>query len=194
MTTFAQQLQTAFPADAYDDDDVTQALAWAESFVNGYCNRSFDVVTNDVAVLDPFGNHSAMLPMIPVIDVTLVEGYLPSTSGMAWVGLSNFWFKKDTGFIFDTTGLPGTVHNTGSYSWPWMPGSLRVTYSHGYDPVPADLVNVAGRLAKQWLENPGLRVQLKVGDIEERFNGSFGVTLGALDQAILDRYSLMSVA
>jgi hypothetical protein len=194
VTTFAQALATKFAplAADYDTADVTEALSWAQSFVESYCNRTFDLVTDDVVVIDPY-SHSAMLPSVPVVEVTLVEGYIPGDGGMAWTELTNFFVKNDTGLLYDTTGLPGTIW-PGCYSWPWLPGSLRVTYTHGYDPIPNAVLDAAVRLATQWLENKGLRVQLKVGDIEERFNGSSGVTLNAMDQGILDQYSIVSIA
>lgn len=180
-------------ASDYDAGDVAEALSWAQSFVEGYCNRTFDAVEDEVVVIDPYAG-SAMLPNFPVTGISKVEGYLPGdTGGMAWRELTNYWYKSDTGLIFDTTGLPGTF-GVSCFHWPWLPGSLRVTYSHGYATVPRGLVDVAVRLARQWLENPGLRVEIKVGDIEERYNGSYGVTLNALDQYTLDRYSIVTVA
>jgi hypothetical protein len=196
VTDFATALAAAFApiASEYDAADVTEALSWAQSFVENYCNRTFDVVNDDVVVVDPYNNGSAHVPAIPVIDVSLVEALLPSEGGMTWVELTNFGFKKDTGLIYNTTGLPGTLWAAGGISWPWLPASLRVTYSHGFTTIPRGLIDASVRLGKQWLDNPGLRVQYRVGEIEERFNGSAGVTLNAMDQNILDRYSIESIA
>lgn len=194
MTTFADQLLTSFApiASNYDNDEVAAALSWAETEVTEYCNRSFDLVTGAVDILDPAVG-SAILNHVPVVNITLVEGYLPVTNGMQWTTLTNYLVKKDTGLIFDSTGLPGTPW-MGGRSWPWLPASLRVTYDHGYDPVPRALIDVAMRLGRQYLENPELQVQLRVGDIEQRFSGAAGVTVNDMDKRILDRFTIVSVA
>jgi hypothetical protein len=178
----------------YDDALVNLALSNASAFIEGYCNRSFDFVENDVVLLTP-NARSICLPGYPVVSVSSVEGYLPNTlgNGMAWTTLTNFGFVPETGFIYDTTGLPGTTWNQCGYTWPWLPASLRVTYSHGYEDVPPGLKAVCMRLANQYLENPSLAMQSKVGEIEDRFSGSVGVRLNEFDQAILDRYADVSI-
>ncbi|AAN01629.1 head-tail adaptor [Mycobacterium phage Quink] len=187
--TFAQQLADAFPEDA---DDAATALSWAKSQVEGYCGRKFDLVEDDVAIVDPYCG-SSLLPSIPVVEISKVEGYLPTGNGMDWVELTNYWFKRDTGLIFDTTGLPGSEWSTG-HTWPWLPGSLRVTYTHGYNPVPDELIDVAIRLAREYQSNPELLVSKQVGEIERRFGSVAGTSLSKADQAILDRYVIATLA
>lgn len=173
---------------------VQNAIDWATSVIAGYCNRNFDLVTGDVVTLTP-SRGAALLPEIPVATVSSVYGYLPDTNGggMTWVQLTNYQWTSNTGILYDTTGLPGTRWNTGP-SWPWLPGSLRVTYDHGFATPPKDLTNVCVRLAQQYLENPMLMVQRGVGDVHARFSGSSGVVFTALDKAILDRYANVGVA
>jgi hypothetical protein len=176
-------------SNSYDPAAVDGALSWATSVISGYCNRNFDLVTGDVVVVDPFQG-SAMLPEFPVVAVTLVEAYMadPNGNGMAWQSLTNYGWVASTGLIYDTAGLPGTVWSVGP-SWPSLPGSLRVTYSHGYTSVPQPLKDVCVRLAQQYLENPAMMIQRKVGDTEARFSGSAGVALTEIDRSVLDRYA-----
>lgn len=185
MATFAQPSDLI--VNAYDPAAVTGALEWATSFIAGYCDQVFSLVTGDVVTLNPQGG-SALLPECPVVQVSLVEGWLPNLSGagMAWTPLTNYQYTS-AGLIYDTTGLPGVSWGLGP-SWPWLPGSLRVTYDHGYAAIPQPIVSVCARLATQYLENPGQMMQRRVGDEEARFNGSAGVSLNAMDRAILDRY------
>jgi hypothetical protein len=180
--------------DGYDSDAIDKALSWATSVIEGYCNRTFGLVTGDVAILNP-ARGSAMLPNYPVVNITSVEGYLPDPNGqgMTWVTLTNYWSVPDTGELYDTTGLPGTTWGMGA-SWPWMRGSLRVTYDHGYDPIPSDLRDVCARLAVQYLENPAKMVERRVGDMEGRFSGSAGALFDQFDRAVLDTYSNVGVA
>lgn len=202
--TFATQLAAAFTpiGGVYDAPSITQALSWAQTFVEEYCNRGengFDLVTNETVFVDPRPYRQALLPAIPVANVTAVQGLLPSTtgSGMTWQSLTNFAFVSDTGLIYDTTGEPGVSSSFGP-SWPWLPGSLQVTYDHGFTTVPKGLINAACRFAQQYLENPTLLLQREVGSqFSERYagnSGGVGIVINQFDERILDRYTLVSVA
>jgi hypothetical protein len=187
--TFSTQLEaTYFPIGAvYDDASITQALSWAQSFVEEYCNRTedgFDLITGDTVFIDPAPHRTALLPKIPVVNVDSVEGLLPSPTGMEFRTLTNFAFVKDTGLIYDTTGEPGVPFSFGP-SWPTLPGGLQVTYDHGFETVPQGLINAACRFAQQYLENPALLLQRDVGSFNERYagnTGGVGVVINVLDQ------------
>ncbi len=201
--TFATQLAETFTpiAAVYDAPSVTQALSWSQSFVEDYCNRGpngFDLATGDVVLCDPQPYSRAMLPYVPVVNVTSVEGWLPSTTAnaMEWTPLTNYAYDAGTGRIWDTSGLPGANISMG-LSWPWLPQSLRVTYDHGYSTVPQDLISCACRFAQQYLENPTLMLQRGVGQINDRFagnTGGVGIVINAFDQRIMDRYTFISIA
>lgn len=201
--TFATQLASAFtPIGAvYDDASVAQALSWAQTFVEEYCNRGedgFDLTAGAVDFLDPMRYRQALLPKIPVTAVSQVQALLPSTTGggMVWTTLTNYAYVADTGLLYDTTGEPGTSRNLGP-SWPWVPGSLQVTYTYGYSTVPKALVNAACRFAQQYLENPALLLQREVGSFNERYagnSGGVGIVINAFDERILDRHTLISIA
>lgn len=198
--TFATQLSTAFtPVSAvYDEAAVTQALSWAQSFVEAYCNRVFDLVSSDVAFIDPHPYRTALLPCIPVVSVSQVQGYLPSQTqgGMTWTTLTNYAFVSQTGLIYDTTGQPG-VSQTFGPTWPRLPGSLQVTYTHGFSTVPTGLISAACRFAQQYLENPALLLQREVGSFSERYagnTGGVGIVINEFDKLIMDRYTLISIA
>jgi len=201
--TFATQLAATFTpiAAVYDAPSVTQALSWAQGFVEDYCNRGengFDLITSDVVLVDPKPYRRAMLPKCPVVNIETVQAWLPDTSssGMAWTTLTNYSYDADTGRIWDTTGLPGTTLSMG-FSWPWLPQSLKVTYDHGYATVPQELINCACRFAQQYLENPTLTLQRSVGQVNDRFagnTGGVGIVINVFDQRIMDRYTFVSIA
>lgn len=193
--TFATQLAAAFTpiAAVYDSASVSRALSWSESFVQSYCDQTFDLVTGDVAVIDPKPYRTALLPQVPVVSVTSVQGLLPvGGSGFTWTALTNFAVVPSTGLIYDTTGEPG-VSSSGP-SWPWVPGGLKVTYDHGYATIPQPLVDAGCRFAQQYLENPALTMQRRTGDTEARYSGSVGLVLNQFDKRILDRYVDVGVA
>lgn len=181
-----------FVSSPYDEDVVEGAIDWATSVIAAYCNRNFDLVTGDQVTVTPTRG-AAFLPETPVVSVTSVHGYLPGANGMTWTALTNYQWVAATGLIYDTTGLPGTNWNVGP-SWPWLPGSLRVVYSHGYAEPPADLRNVCVRLAQQYCENPTLMISRKVGDIETRYSSVSGAPIGPMDKAVLDRYAHVGVS
>jgi hypothetical protein len=196
--TFATQLSSAFTpiAAVYDDNSTTQALSWAQTFVEGYCNRTFDSTTV-TQFLDPHPYRQAQLPDTPVTAVNTVQGLLPSMTGggMTWTTLTNYAFVADTGLIYDTTGEPG-VSWAGGPSWPRLPGGLQVNYTFGWTSVPQGLINVACRFAQQYLENPALLLQRQVGSFNERYagnTGGVGIVINELDKMIMDRYVKITI-
>lgn len=193
-TTLAGSSDLVADGDSYTADQIAGALTWATSVISGYCHRNFDLVTDETVVLTP-QRKQALLPEYPVINVSAVLGYMPShdTGLMAWVTLTNYFWSPNDGLLYDTTGLPGTVWMHG-HSWPWLPGSLKVTYDHGYATVPQDLKDVCVRLAQQYLSNPDLMIERRVGDMEGRFSGSAGATFTDMDKAVLGRYCNVGVS
>lgn len=195
--SFQAQIQAAFtPIMAtYDAASVTRALTWAQSFIEAYCQRTFDTTTVTEFVDPDYSRHQAMLTNFPVATVNSILAYLPSQSGgMGWVPITNYQVVNSTGLIYDTSLLPGVVILPSGPTWPWLPASLQVNYTYGYATVPQGLVDVACRLAQQYLENPTLQMQRRVGDTEGRFAGHEGVSLSPMDKTILDRYSDVGVA
>jgi hypothetical protein len=197
--TFAGQLADAFTpiAAVYDDPSIAVALMFGQTMVTNYCNQTFELVEDDIAIITPQRYRTAVLPQIPVVSVSLVEGLLPrrdnTGSGMQWIELPNVAVVAETGLLYDTTGQPGVSWVAGP-SWPQLPGSLKVTYTHGYSTIPDDLIVVAIRFAQQYLENPTLQMQRRAGDIEDRFAGSVGLVITQLDRMILGRYTDIGVA
>lgn len=108
--TFASQLASAFTpiGGVYDSASVTQALSWAESFVTEYCNRGdsgFDLVTSDIAFIDPKPHNTALLPSIPVNNVESVSALLPPQTSTIITSLSA------------TASSTGGTFAPGSYFW-----------------------------------------------------------------------------
>ena len=197
--SFASQLSAAFTpiAAVYDEASTTRALTWAQSFVTSFCDETFDLVVDDVVFLNPARYRTALLPQVPVVSVSSVLGYMPTQNsaggGMAWVQLQNYNFVAATGLLYDTTGEPGVYGYNLGPTWPTLPGSLQVTYTHGYPVVPQPVVDVACRLAQQYLENPTLELERRVGDVADRYAGTAGICLNEMDKVILGRYTRVTV-
>jgi hypothetical protein len=193
ITVTASQVP-GFLKGAASDADVTAALSWAASAVEAYCERNFSYVANDVVLIDPFPvKRSAQLPNPPIQSVSTVEAYMRDATGqMSWQTLVNWAWTAD-GLLYDTTGQPGTQISEVP-SWPALPKSLRVTYTHGFMDTPQPVVDQVIKLAATYLTNPFNMTSRKVGDVEMGFSVSLLQSAGGgLDEAVLGKYRLISV-
>lgn len=174
------------------DADVTAALSWAASAVEAYCERSFSYVANDVVLIDPFPvRRSAQLPNPPIHSVSQVEAYMRDANGTtSWQPLVNWAWTAD-GLLYDTTGQPGT-QITEVPSWPALPKSLRVTYTHGFMDAPQAVVNAVIKAAGAYLANPFANTRRRVGDVESDW--AVSLLQSSVDEVVLAPYRLISVA
>jgi len=163
-------------------DAVTAAVEWASSAVEAFCGRHFAVVTDDVVLVSP-RQATALLPDPPVTDISLVEGWLPRDGTMQWIELDDYAFTAE-GLVYDTTGLPGVTRNY-TYTWPVLPRSLRVTYTHGYSTLPQPVADAVIKAAGAYLANPDGLIQRTVDDVTYRWDMG-----GALDDTLLGSYRL----
>ena len=108
MTTLASSSDLI--VDGYEAAAVEGALSWATSTIEGYCLRTFALVTGDTVKVTPH-HGTGMLPNYPVVNITSVEGYMLDldTGAYAWVPLTNYWLDDNTGIIYNTTGLAGVI-------------------------------------------------------------------------------------
>ena len=183
----------SFLKGAWPDADVSAALSWASSAVEAYCERDFSYAVNEVVTIDPFPvRRSAQLPSPPVQSISKVEANMRDATGStSWQELTNYAWTTD-GLLYDTSGIPG-VTVSAVPSWPSLPRSLRVTYTHGFQTVPQPLVDAVIKAAGAYLANPFGMTQRKAGDVES----SWAVTMlqtGGLDEITLAKYRLISVS
>ena len=179
---------------------------YASNAVRGYCNRRFDYVENDIVTIDPRPDGTAQLPEAPVVSISTVEAYMPggATGEWGWQTLEYpaqyGWVQR--GKIWDASRINPPINPTGSsyLEWPWptwpsLPGSLRVTYTHGFNPIPDEIASIVLRIAAQVASNPLFLQSKKVGE-DGYVYGTFpgGVTLRDTDIAILDRYVIQEVS
>lgn len=172
-----------------DTDDLAAAISWASGQVESYCERKFALQTDHVVLVNPLSGRTAQLPDPPVTDIALVEAWLPRQGVMEWVALPNYAFTEE-GLLYDTTGLPGVVYD-GGYTWPTLPRSLRVTYTHGFSETPQPVKDAVIRAVSMYLTDPtGRLVQKQIDDVSYQWSLSGGV----VDEALLGDYRLVSVA
>lgn len=173
-----------------DDDDLEAAISWASSQVESYCERKFAQQTDHVVLVNPLSGRTAQLLDPPVTAVTLVEAWLPRQGAMEWVSLPNYAFTEE-GLLYDTTGLPGVLYD-GGYTWPTLPRSLRVTYTHGFAETPQPVKDAVIRAVSMYLTDPtGRLVQKQIDDVSYQWSAN---TSSVVDQVLLGDYRLVSVA
>ena len=207
---------------AHSSDEVQLALDWASDSIESYCERKFTYNESDTVFINPYrgdgGRAQALLPNPPVWNVSTVLAQFPINGGLTWTELQYYQWAKD-GLLYDTAryygyfGVTGSsfwsgVANADGYfdygcvpSWPTLPRSLQVTYSHGFilpgdTPVanvpslPTGVVNAVIRGAAFYLDNPNSALEGRVGEITNRFIDPTGPA-GWLDEKILGEYRLV---
>jgi hypothetical protein len=166
---------------------------YASQLVRGYCGISFDFVENDTKILDPRADGTVQLPETPVTAVSSVEGWMPGQTGV-WDWQPITWYRwLDRGLLYNTAYIESHELPTWGPVWPWVPGGLKVVYSHGFAEIPDDIVSVVTRLGAQIAANPRWVQSRKVGEVSTVFSTS-GITLRDEDKAVLDRYAAQEVS
>ncbi len=160
-----------------ETDKLAQLLAIASAAVRAFCHQVLSRVTGDVVSFPSSGTDVLVLGQRPVVEVARVEvGSVPA-GAFTW---------DPTGALRRVDGLP----------WGRRAERVRVTYTHGFDPIPADLVGlVAAKVANALaagVANPGGLRSLQAGAMSETYSNAAGsaAALGAAaltpdEQAVL---------
>lgn len=113
------------------DARVAQLLATASADFRGDTHQFISRVTDDVIVLDGDGSTVLLLPELPVVDVSAV---VVDGTALTADEIKGIWTRRG-------------VLRRRNCKWPWAGQSVQVTYTHGLDPVPADIVDaIVGRV------------------------------------------------
>lgn len=159
----ANRLQ--IPPDQLDPDQAAQALTDASGMVRAIARQQFDFVSQETVLLDG-GTRVLTLPQRPVVvddanPLTVVEASYFGSVEVAMVEGRDFERLGDQ----LTRGYPWWSSQR-LMGWPyryplgaWAP-KVRVTYSHGYQVIPDDVVAVVLDVAQTIMTNPaGLRAE-----------------------------------
>lgn len=173
----------------------------ASGVVRDYTKQDFTFLANDVVLIDPRPNRTAQLPQMPVTAVSLVEAYMPDGNGTwGWQTLSypGQYGWSSRGLIWDATQVrppiePGLSPAWPMYTWPWLPETLRVTYSHGFVTIPANVQAIVLRLAAVYAANPTGAQSKKVGEVATVFGVPGLALLHPEERKVLDKYAVQEV-
>jgi hypothetical protein len=140
-----------------------QALEAARQVVRDLTGQQLTYAADDVVAMDWKGDLSLWLPELPVDGLTRVEARIGPQMDDTWQDwpTDQLQWSMRTGELRLTCN-PWPPNGWATWGWPsaWMGGpgvalqGVRVTYDHGYDPVPADLVDVVYGLAGRSLASP----------------------------------------
>lgn len=140
-----------------------RAIVEATAVIQNYCRQTLELVEDDEITLDSAGGTRLVLPETPVIAVSsVVEDDETLTAGDGY-----------------KLGQHGVLHRVGGR---WVTGiqSITVTYSHGYETIPDDIVAICTRCAARAYQ-AGLRAELLAGvpGIASTSLGDYAVAFGA---------------
>jgi len=115
-----------------------RALGEATAAIRNYCRQYLSLVEGEVIVLDAPRGRRLFLPELPVVELSQVV-----EEGVTLVA--------NTDYRLDGSGM---LHRLKGNVWKLdgdMEGlqNIEITYSHGYDPIPDDIVVVCTRAASR---------------------------------------------
>lgn len=192
----ADDLQARLGRDLTPDEEAraTALLADASARVRAYAGQDFAPSAETTIVLRAAGGR-IRLPQRPVTAVTTVKAVagLPGLSDLpmldwSWDGINEVILGTNALII----NLPEGWWDEDDYAYP---GTYRVTYTAGYDEVPADVVAVVCGMVLRTLTAPTMMGGVTgetIGSYSYRLDGGAGVglavALSADDRRALDRY------
>lgn len=144
------------------EGSASRAIAEASASIRNYCRQDFDEVEDDEATLDGTGTSKLLLPQLPVTEVTEV--------------LVDDEALESDDYVL---GQHGILHRVGA-RWPAGIQNVIVTYSHGYDEIPADVAAICARAAGRAYQ-AGLRAEESGGvpGIASTNLGDYGVSFAS---------------
>lgn len=147
------QARVPFTTSSAQEQITETLLVDASAKVRTYTGQTFTLVENDEQVLRPVGT-LIRLPQRPVIEVASVValggGQLPDIPLSGWM-----WDGAD---LINVAGIDSNVFVSMPEWWNEHAGTntYRVTYTHGYDEVPADVVAVVCGMVTRTLTSPSI--------------------------------------
>lgn len=176
------------------DDQTARAeklLDRAANRIRAYTGQTFDKATT-TDVLRSLGS-VVKLPQLPVISIDGVRiiDYLGTSYPVPVFGFDQI-DRIDLATYGVVLNLPEAISLDGLWS-----GTVDVTYTHGYDPVPAEIVDLNAELVARVYNSPageqtGIRSQ-GVGPYSIGYDPATGggvMSLTPDDKAMLDRYRI----
>ena len=155
-------LQISIPAEKVGA--ALRAIEAATEAIRNWCHQQLDLVEDDAVTLDiEVNSYHLFLPEMPVVSVASVV-----EDGETLVVDDDY-----------KLGQHGVLHRVGR-KWEQGVQIVTVTYTHGYETIPADIVDVCARAAARAYQ-AGLRAEenAAVPGITAKSLGDYSVQFGA---------------
>lgn len=175
----------AYLQQTLSDTDPTALLMLdiASGMVRDYLMLDLDYVADDVVTLDPISGAYVLLPQLPVANVTKLEIF----DGTTWSTLDSGSYT-----VQPSTGMIAGKPNLG-IKFPSDPQTWRVTYSHGYNPVPKTIIGVALGVAARFYATPAGVDNERIGDYSVKYSlAADGFT--PIEKVALNKYKNPRIA
>ncbi len=144
-------------------DSAQRALTEVTAAIRNYCHQFLEKVEDETINLDSTGGARLFLPELPVIEVSVVI-----EDGQALAVDDDY-----------KLGQYGILHRVGR-KWASGVQVIAITYSHGYEPIPDEIIAVATRAAARGYQ-AGLRAANDdaVVGVQAKSLGDFSVSYGS---------------
>lgn len=158
-----------------DPDTALQAVTGASGLIRAITRQVISFVADDTVVLGG-GDQQLALPQRPVVvDIShpLAVVELGDFGAADMPALEGRDFERLGELL--TRGAPWWYDRGVLQGWPWnrpagvWSARVQVTYSHGYQVIPDDIVALALGAAQEAISNPKLLAALTVGNYSERY-------------------------
>jgi len=139
----AEDLATHIGKDlsAKETATASQALDHASEVIRGYTQQTLDLVTNDPLTLYSLGEPKLFIPQLPIVSVASV------VENGTTLPTADYYVEKENGLLYKKYGF--------WYPFTWGdPGTVVITYTHGFATIPQDIKNVCEVLAGGMMTNP----------------------------------------
>lgn len=160
----------------YKAGDAAEIILQVQAAIRSYCGWHIAPSIEQTVTLDGRGSRHLWLPSLYVTDVTSV-----SNEGTAVTSDEYDW--SESGYIESRYGC-----------WTTRPRQVEITFTHGYDDIPADVVGVAVAVAARASASPAGVKREQAGAVSleyGQFNGvAGGIALLQHERDILERYKL----
>jgi hypothetical protein len=158
-----------------DDEGAAMALDAAEVIIKTYTKQDIEE-TSETVYIDGPRNSALLLPQLPVTTVTTV-----TEDGTSLTVSEEYFLDDEHGVLYRCSGdRYSPVY--------WSQGTLNiaVTYTHGYETIPADVKLVTCSAAGRIFDHAGVTQETASGYSASYDSAS--VFLSAGERAVLDRY------
>ncbi len=164
--------------------DTTESVAaqglldQATAAIQSWTRQTLGLAEDDTVRLAGTWRDELVLPERPIVDVTAV-----SVGGVALTD----WIVTTDGI---TRGGVSSLQRDPVYGWCGPLAVVEVTYSHGFDPIPADIKAVCLNMTQRSLSNPVGVTSESIGSYSVTYDADAapGAALGTEDEALLRRY------